>query len=85
MTAKKGNEMGAYRCSCGTMCSTEWCPKCGIRNTNKYNASRKNDVTNWSSNDFNSFAAANSYSSSDSSSYSDCSSSDSGGSCGGGD
>lgn len=31
--------MGTYRCSCGTINTTEWCvnPRCGIRNTHKYN------------------------------------------------
>ena len=77
---------GSYRCSCGAICTTEWCHKCGIRNTNKYNASRRNDTSSWSSNDFATYSAMNSYSSCDSSSsYSDCSSSDSGSSCGGGD
>lgn len=79
---------GSYKCSCGATCTTEWCHKCGIRNTRKYEASRSNDTSNWTSNDFSSFSLMNSYSysSSDSgSNYSSCDSgsSDSGSSCGG--
>lgn len=50
---------GSYKCSCGATCTTEWCHKCGVRNTNKYNASRHNDTSNWSSNDFTTYAAMN--------------------------
>ena len=76
---------GSYKCSCGATCTSEWCHKCGIRNTHKYNASRRNDTSNWTSNDFTAYSAMSSSSCDSSSSYSDCSSSDSGGSCGGGD
>jgi hypothetical protein len=77
---------GSYKCSCGATCTTEWCHKCGIRNTHKYNASRRNDTSSWSSSDFTNYAAMSSYSSSSDSSSSDCSSSSSdSGSCGGGD
>ena len=72
--------LGTYKCSCGATCNTEWCHKCGIRNTNKYNASRSNDTSNWSSNDFSSYSTP-----SFNTSYSDLSSSscDSGSCCGG--
>ena len=70
--------MKTYKCSCGTINKTEWCVKCGIRNTTKFNASRYNDTSSWSSNDFATYTATNSWSSScDSSNIADSWSSDS--------
>ena len=79
--------MNTYKCSCGTINTTEWCknPRCDTRSTSKFKASRQSNTSNWSGNDYMQYTATTdsySYSYCDSSST-DSSSTDCGG--GGGD
>ena len=74
-----------YKCSCGHTTDKEWCPKCGRRNTTKFQeARRRNDDTvdtGWSVMN-NVTESLTMYSSGNSSSYDSSSSCDSSSSSG---